>query len=141
MAAKEFFHAGMGGRTSIKVVLDALWRSDADMRAQFLALTGKLGDPKTEPYAALEPLVSAGVEQEVAEGTGAIRAYEALMFGAERHDAAVQAAWRQLLLEYCKLDTLAMVLIWEHWRRLTSLCSPCNDSVVATGSRTRDVGS
>ena len=45
------------------------------------------------------------------------------MFGAERHDAAVQAAWRQLLLEYCKLDTLAMVLIWEHWRRTVGLSS------------------
>ena len=43
-----------------------------------------------------EPLVIAGVEQEVAEGTGAIRAYEALMFGAERHDAAVQVAWRRI---------------------------------------------
>ena len=23
-----------------------------------------------------------------------------------------------LLRRYCKLDTLAMVLIWEHWRRV-----------------------
>ena len=88
LAATEYFHVGMGGRTSIKVVLDALWRSDADMRSQFFALTGKRGDPETGPYAALEPLVIAGVEQEVAEGTGAIRAYEALMFGAERRSSA-----------------------------------------------------
>ena len=74
-----------------------------------------------QTVAAADRLVIAGVEQEVAEGTGAIRAYEALMFGAERHDAEVQAAWRQLLLEYCKLDTLAMVLIWEHWRRIVGL--------------------
>ncbi|MBL0171934.1 MAG: DUF2779 domain-containing protein [Gemmatimonadaceae bacterium] len=119
LAATEYFHPGMGGRTSIKVVLDALWRSDAVMRDQFFALTGTRGDAATGPYAALAPLLIAGVEQEVAEGTGAIRAYEALMFGAERNDAAVQGAWRQLLLEYCKLDTLAMVLIWEHWGRVT----------------------
>lgn len=121
LAATEYFHPGMGGRTSIKVVLDALWKSDGDMRQQFFDLTGKRGDSETGPYAALEPLVIAGVEQEVAEGTAAIRAYEAIMFGAERHDAAVQAAWRQLLLEYCKLDTLAMVLIWENWRRAVGL--------------------
>ena len=24
---------------------------------------------------------------------------------------------RRQLLEYCKLDTMAMVIIWEHWRR------------------------
>jgi hypothetical protein len=117
LAAKEFFHPDMGGRTSIKVVLDALWRSDEAMRQQFTTLTGKLGDPLKGPYAALTPLVISGVEQAVAEGTGAIRAYEAMMFGVERHDAAVQAAWRQLLLEYCKLDTLAMVLIWDCWQR------------------------
>lgn len=117
LAKSEFFHPGMGGRTSIKVVLDALWRSDVAMREQFFALTDTRGDEYTGPYAALEPLVIAGVPQEVAEGTGAIKAYEALMFGAERHDATVQAAWRQLLLAYCKLDTLAMVLVWEHWRR------------------------
>ncbi|MCC6242141.1 MAG: DUF2779 domain-containing protein [Gemmatimonadaceae bacterium] len=121
LAQTEFFHPGMGGRTSIKVVLDALWRSDAAMREHFFALTGTRGDAHTGPYAALEPLVIAGVQQEVAEGTGAIKAYEALIFGAERHDANVQAAWRQLLLAYCKLDTLAMVLVWEYWRRCVGL--------------------
>jgi len=118
LACAEYFHPDMGGRTSIKIVLDALWRSDAHMRDEFFALTGKRGDASTGPYAALEPLVIAGVEQSVAEGTGAIRAYEALMFGAERHDTGAQQSWRTLLLEYCKLDTLAMVLIWNHWRRV-----------------------
>jgi len=130
LAQTEFFHPDMGGRTSIKVVLDALWRSDAAMREQFYTLTGARGDMRvdanTGPYAALEPLVIAGVPQEVAEGTGAIKAYEALMFGAERHDATVQAAWRQLLLAYCRLDTLAMVLVWEYWRRAVRL-SPSQD--------------
>jgi hypothetical protein len=51
----------------------------------------------------------------VAEGGGAVRAYEAMMYGLEREDPAARAAWRELLLRYCRLDTLAMVLIWEHW--------------------------
>ena len=121
LAATEYFHPGMRGRTSIKVVLDALWRADERMREQFHALSGMRGDPFTGPYVDLAPLTIAGVLQSVAEGTGAIRAYEALMFGQERHEPEVQAARRRLLLEYCKLDTLAMVLIWDHWRRAVGL--------------------
>lgn len=121
LTKSDFFYPGMGGRTSIKVVLDTLWRADAAMRAQFLALTGKSGQPDVGPYASLDPIVIAGIQQEVSEGTAAIRAYEELMFGSERHDESVQSAWHRLLLEYCKLDTLAMVLIWEHWRRSVGL--------------------
>ena len=69
----------------------------------------------------LSTLVIAGVTQEVNEGTNATRAYEAMMYGAERSDADAIARWRQLLLQYCELDTLGMVLVFEHWRRLTGL--------------------
>ena len=43
-----------------------------------------------------------------------------MMYGEERNDVGVLASWRKLLLEYCKLDTLAMVLIWEHRKRATA---------------------
>lgn len=118
LTKSDYFHPGMQGRTSIKVVLDSLWKSDASMRRQFADIAGREGDPLVGPYASLAPVVIAGVSQSVAEGTGAIRAYEAMMFGAERNDPEVQESWRQLLLEYCKLDTLAMVLIWEYWNRI-----------------------
>jgi hypothetical protein len=114
----HFFHPGMGGRTSIKVVLDALWKSDAAMRARFRDVMGYDGDPLDGPYAALPSLVINGCEQQVAEGTGAIRAYEAMMYGAEREDAETREQWSTLLKQYCRLDTLAMVLIWEYWGRL-----------------------
>ena len=120
LTRNAYFHPGMAGSTSIKMVLDALWTSDQAMRDEFATIMGRTGDPTVGPYASLEPLVIAGVSQAVAEGTGAVRAYEALMFGQERHEADVQRRWRQLLLEYCKLDTLAMVLIWEYWKRTTS---------------------
>jgi hypothetical protein len=42
-----------------------------------------------------------------------------MAYGVERDDPAAVAKWSRLLLEYCKLDTLAMVLIWEHWARIT----------------------
>ncbi|HSA56395.1 MAG TPA: DUF2779 domain-containing protein [Gemmatimonadaceae bacterium] len=116
----HFFHPAMGGRTSIKFVLDALWRSDSAVRERFREVMGYDGDPARDPYAALPPLEINGKPQAVVEGTGAIRAYEAMMYGVEREDQATRAAWEQLLSQYCRLDTLAMVLIWEHWSRLAA---------------------
>jgi hypothetical protein len=59
----------------------------------------------------------AGVDQSVQEGTGAILAYNEMMYGAAREDAKAKDSWARLLEQYCELDTLAMVLIWEYWRR------------------------
>ncbi len=116
----HFFHPDMGGRTSIKVVLDALWRSDDAMRARFAEVMGREGDRIKGPYAALPSLEINGKVQQVIEGTGAIRAYEAMMYGAEREDQETKDRWGRLLKQYCALDTLAMVLIWEYWERLTA---------------------
>jgi hypothetical protein len=113
----------MGGRTSIKVVLDALWKSDAAMRDQLREWTGREVPAAQDPYHALPPLEIGGVAQDVREGTGAMRAYEAMMYGVEKNDPDAKAKWRKLLLQYCELDTLSMVLIFEHWRRATGLAS------------------
>jgi hypothetical protein len=117
IALKSFFYPGMAGRTSIKVVLDALWKGDSILRARHNALTGRDSTVERGPYKALPPLTINGTLCDVAEGTGAMRAYEAMMFGVESESPDIRAAWRALLLEYCKLDTLAMLLIWEHWER------------------------
>ena len=53
------------------------------------------------------------------EGTGAMQAYEAMMYGIEKNDPDAKAKWRELLLRYCEFDTLSMVLIFDYWRRLT----------------------
>ncbi|MGQ0715047.1 MAG: DUF2779 domain-containing protein [Gemmatimonadaceae bacterium] len=120
-AKYDYYHPDMRGRTSIKVVLDALWRCDPVMRDQFAAWTQLPATELEDPYHALPSLLINGVEQDVREGTGAVRAYEAMMYGVERTDDAARNAWRELLLEYCKLDTLSMVLIFEHWRRETGV--------------------
>ena len=60
-----------------------------------------------------------GVWQDVHEGTGAMLAYQEMMYGADKNDLGVKEQWGSLLKQYCKLDTLSMVLIFEHWRRLT----------------------
>jgi hypothetical protein len=117
LVKSDFYHAGMRGRSSIKPVLDALWKSDAAMRDQFSQWTGLQGDETAGPYAALPPIEIAGVRQDVHEGTGAMRAYQEMMYGEHRNDPAARDGWSRLLRQYCKLDTLAMVLIWEYWRR------------------------
>jgi hypothetical protein len=130
-AKNDFFHPGMRGRTSIKVVLDALWKSDGAMRDQCAGWTKFRGTPSEDPYHALPPLEINGVRQDVREGTGAIRAYEAMMYGVEREDEDAKGAWRKLLLQYCELDTLSMVLIFEYWKRATA---------VAVGPASRPLG-
>ncbi|MGI9077181.1 MAG: DUF2779 domain-containing protein [Gemmatimonadaceae bacterium] len=117
-AQRDFHHPGSRGRTSIKPMLDAIWRCDDTMRAAFELWTGRRADPDTNPYSSLPGIEINGVPQDVHEGTGAIRAYEAMMYGVEKNDPLAKAAWRELLLQYCKLDTLSMVLIFEYWRRV-----------------------
>lgn len=114
----HYYHPGMGGSNSIKQVLDAIWRSDAHTRRRFAEVMGRDGDADASPYASLPPGIVADEEQVVSEGTAAMRAYFAMVYGDEREDPAAAAQWARLLLEYCKLDTLAMVLIWEHWERV-----------------------
>lgn len=115
----HYYHPGMQGSNSIKWVLDAVWKHSPELRRRFAELAGREGDPELGPYAALPPLEINGVMQEVVEGMGAVRAYFAMAYGLEREDEQAKRQWSELLLEYCKLDTLAMVLIWEHWARIT----------------------
>lgn len=115
---KRYYHPGMQGSNSIKWVLDALWKHSPELRQRFAELAGREGDPLLGPYATLPAEIIDGEEREVAEGTGAVRAYFQMAYGLERDDAEARERWSRLLLEYCKLDTLAMVLIWEHWQRI-----------------------
>ena len=118
-ARTQYYNPGMRGRTSIKIVLDALWKSDPAMREQFTAWSGLAAGLADDPYRSLPPVEINGVWQDVHEGTGAMLAYQEMMYGADKHDAVVKDQWASLLKQYCKLDTLSMVLIFEHWRRLT----------------------
>ena len=56
--------------------------------------------------------------QDVHGGTGAMRAYQEMMYGVDRDDVVVKDKWAGLLRQYCRLDRLNMVLVLEHWRRL-----------------------
>lgn len=121
LALEHYFHPEMAGRTSIKVVLPAIWRNArAVHRHPWFAEYLQIGDDgrPLDPYKTLSPLPlgeSAADEDVVADGSGAIRIYQDLLF---RTDATPEYTDnRRLLLEqYCKLDTAAMMMIWRHWR-------------------------
>jgi hypothetical protein len=120
LMVKNYFHPLMKGRTSIKIVCDALWKNSPQLRAQYPEYVKQEGGEVLSPYKTLSPLEIGGSLVAVAEGTGAIRAYEAMVYGLEKEDAETKEKWKRLLLQYCKLDTLSMVFIWQHWKRLAA---------------------
>ncbi|MCU0622245.1 MAG: hypothetical protein MUF53_00105, partial [Gemmatimonadaceae bacterium] len=93
--------------------------SDPVLHERFTAWTD-LPAPTADPYGALAPVVLGDTTLEVADGTGAVTAYQEMLYGATRHDPERCALWAGLLKAYCRLDTLAMVLVWDHWMRVTA---------------------
>jgi hypothetical protein len=116
---RHYFHPVMKGRTSVKRVCDAVWKSNARLRQKYPQLLRQNGDQVASPYEALPSLQINGRPVVVAEGTGAVRAYEAMLYGCEKDSIETKAHWKKLLLQYCALDTLAMVMIWQHWIQKT----------------------
>jgi hypothetical protein len=48
-------------------------------------------------------------------------AYREMLYGSSRNNIAIKDIYNEALLKYCKLDTLAMLIIWEHWEDLKKL--------------------
>jgi hypothetical protein len=44
-----------------------------------------------------------------------VRAYQEMMYDVAKDDPALKAKWQQALLDYCRLDTMATVIIWRYW--------------------------
>ncbi len=114
MTLDHYFHPVMKGRTSIKKVLDAIWRANPSLRSHFPEYVKEENGEMLSPYKALPPSTIAEKEVVVNEGTGAIRAYQSMLYG-QKLDPDIRDQWKNLLLQYCKLDTLAMVMIYWHW--------------------------
>lgn len=118
--AKEYYlHPEMAGSVSIKAVLPAIWNQNPSLHEDPLlkryAARGAEGR-YLDPYQTLEPLpIGADRVEVVNEGTGAMRIYQEMMFGLSSKDPEVRVRFKQLLLQYCELDTAAMVAIWKHW--------------------------
>ena len=45
-----------------------------------------------------------------------MKAYNDMMYG----DASNKEKLKNQLLEYCKLDTMAMVIIWTYWKTVAT---------------------
>jgi hypothetical protein len=112
LARQSYLHPEMKGSVSIKAVFPAVWRANPDVRE--LSCFRGLQHP-SDPYKALPALPVGDDEEVVREGTGAIRAYQDMMFGLARENPALRKTYRQMLLRYCGLDTAAMVAVWWHW--------------------------
>jgi Domain of unknown function(DUF2779) len=120
VARQCYFHPAMKGSLSIKDVLPAVWGADPVLRADpaFAEYVGRDSEGKLlNPYDTLPPLPIAEKEEVVDEGTGAMRVYQEMMFGVAAGDPTAREKYRRLLLQYCRLDTAAMVMIWRHWTR------------------------
>ncbi len=122
LALAHYFHPEMLGRTSIKAVLPAVWRhSSALWENPWFAkyYRADASGQALDPYKTLEPLPLGEEDEEgdgdaVREGTGAIRIYQELIF-LQGLTEEFKINRKQLLLQYCELDTAAMVMIWAHW--------------------------
>lgn len=99
----HYWHPKMGGKTSIKSVLPAVWSETWPMKTSSLFANFP---PERNPYSVLTE------EGGVADGCGAMVAYLDVLSS----DPAVARKSRDELLRYCWVDTLAMVAIWEYWK-------------------------
>jgi len=117
----HYFHPLMKGRTSIKKVLDAIWQVNPSLRSRFPEYVKEENGGLLSPHKSLPPLLIDGRDVFVNEGTGAITAYQSMLYGPQKTNKSIRDQWKKLLLEYCKLDTLAMVMIYWHWKEKLKL--------------------
>jgi hypothetical protein len=108
------------GRYGIKWLLPAVLKEAKSKKiVSWLSQIGlykKAPDGTPEDPYSLLPVIEVGSDAQVKDGTGAIRAYQDMMYGLHRDNPAVKAKWEDALRQYCRLDTLAMVIILEYWQ-------------------------
>lgn len=112
-----YFHPDMKGKTSIKKVLPAIWNNNKYLHSfpSFKKYVTDAGS-SLNPYDTLAPVIGELESEEVVkDGTGAMKAYHELMFGSLSESKEKKEQLKQLLLQYCELDTMAMVIIWKYW--------------------------
>jgi|JFJP01.1.fsa_nt_gi hypothetical protein len=127
LTLKHYFHPSMKGRTSLKCVLPAVWKTNAYLHEipYFQEYYRQVDGEILNPYDALPQLQIGDRIQVVNEGAGAMLAYQDLMYGELRDLSldnpelqSLRSQWKELLYQYCRLDTMAMVIIWTHWQNL-----------------------
>ena len=122
LAKKYYFHPIMGGRTSIKVTLPAVLNaSNSPVIKRWLEAEGLYDIDENgiiiNPYKLLpEPEIEVGGQKIIVkEGGGAMSAYKDMLYGINKNNPRVKELYEATLKKYCKLDTLSMACIWQHW--------------------------
>lgn len=124
LTLKHYFHPLMKGRTSLKCVLPATWKTNSYLHEipYFKEYYRDIDGEILSPYDVLPQLQIGEQVQVVNEGAGAMLAYQDLMYGENRDrgldNQSMRSQWKELLYQYCRLDTMAMVIIWTHWQNL-----------------------
>lgn len=139
LCKKYYFHPLMGGRTSIKVALPAvLNQTKSDIIQNWLQELDLLHtNEKNEiqdPYKKLPPIIINDVDvsvlkdvntdsdnPQVKDGGAAMQAYQEMVYGQSKNNPRLKEDYKQALLKYCKLDTLAMLIIWQHWQEMIDI--------------------
>lgn len=126
LALKYYFHPKMGGRTSIKVVLPSVLNATnsnkiTDWLKQIHLYAENSASEILDPYKLLESKIieeTLDLEVKVRNGGDAMVAYREMLYGMTRNQQNIKETYSKALKNYCKLDTLAMLIIWEHWKDL-----------------------
>ncbi len=118
MTLEHYFHPYMKGKTSIKKVLPAIWNHNPYLHTvpffKDYAATDLLG-AVIDPYDTLVAISEEDAEEDVVNGgTDAMRAYQRIRFD-DSLSVSQKEEIKNQLLNYCKLDTMAMVIIAHHW--------------------------
>ncbi|MBT6995019.1 DUF2779 domain-containing protein, partial [Candidatus Woesearchaeota archaeon] len=136
---KNYYHPFMKGSNSIKAVLPAIFQTSSTIKNKYstplnfgTSLKGMRLWQKdsytsivSDPYKLLpdqfkdidlktdELFLEDG---QISEGGAAAVAFAKMQF--TEMSNLERKALREALLQYCELDTLAMVMIWEHWESI-----------------------
>jgi hypothetical protein len=119
MTHEYYFHPYMKGKTSIKKVLPAVWSHHPYLhKVEHFKdyIPHEFLDGILDPYDTLTSGLTEGERDEevVRGGTAAMRAYHRIRFD-DALTIVQKDELRYQLLQYCKLDTMAMVIIAYHW--------------------------
>lgn len=135
--SREFYcHPHMNGSHSIKRVLDSIWPNAEALWSHPWFSEYYKADSSGRPMDPYKTLVNGDDDlnldetnegddasqdsspggEPVTDGVGAMRAYQAMLYGKRRGDEAHRARLAEALYRYCGLDTAAMVMIWKYWQ-------------------------
>jgi Domain of unknown function(DUF2779) len=117
LTPKYYFYPDMKGKTSLKKTLLAIWNNNSYLHnIPWFKKYVSDSASSLNPYDTVAPVIGELEKEEVVkDGTGAMRAYQDLMFGADAENKERRENLKQLLLQCCELDTMAMVIIWKYW--------------------------